>query len=188
MKVRAIALSRRRVAADLAAMTLFAALTAVGARLSFHLSFTPVPVTGQVFCVLLAGAALGPWLGFASLVEYLVAGAAGLPIFAHGGGLAAMLGPTAGYLLGYPFAAMVVGLVSGRGNNRWRLLAGCGAGVVTIYVFGASWFVLWSGFTGKQVALMAALGQSVFPFIAIDAAKAGLAAAVTPRVRRRLAS
>ena len=69
---------RNRVAVELAAATAFAALTAVGARVQFHLPFTPVPVTGQVFCVLLAGAVLGARLGFVSQVEYLAAGAAGL--------------------------------------------------------------------------------------------------------------
>ena len=69
MRARELALSRRHVAVELAAMTLFAALMALGARLSFMLPFAPVPVTGQVFCALLAGAVLGPWLGFASRVE-----------------------------------------------------------------------------------------------------------------------
>ena len=187
MTIRERVLAERRMAVDLAAMTIFAALAAVGARLSFHLPFTPVPVTGQVFCVLLAGAVLGPWLGLASQVEYLAAGAAGLPIFSSGGGPAALLGPTAGYLLAFPFAALVVGLIVGRaGRARWRPAAACLAGIVPIYIFGASWFMLWSAFLGKSVAPMVVLAQSVFPFIAIDAVKAGLVAAIAPAARQRL--
>jgi len=187
MQARELALSRRRVAVELAAMTLFAALMALGARLSFMLPFTPVPVTGQVFSALLAGAVLGPWLGFASMVEYLAAGAVGLPVFAHGGGPATLLGPTAGYLVGFPFAAMAVGLISGRATSGLRTLAGCLVGVLVIYALGFAWFALWSALVvGKQVALMAALAQSVFPFALIDIVKAGLVTAVAPGVRSRL--
>jgi biotin transport system substrate-specific component len=175
------------VAVDLAAVTLFATLMALGARLSFVLPYTPVPVTGQVFCALLAGAVLGPWLGFASMVEYLAAGAAGLPVFTHGGGPAALLGPTAGYLVGFPFAAAAVGLVSGRASSSLRTLLGCLLGVLVIHAFGFAWFVLWSALlTGKQVALMAALAQSVFPFALIDVVKAVLVTAVAPGARSRL--
>ena len=102
----------QRALVELVAATAFAALTAIGARVQVHLPFTPVPVTGQVFCVLLAGAVLGARLGFVSQVEYLAAGAAGLPVFAHGGGLPALLGPTAGYLIGFPIAAAVVGALA----------------------------------------------------------------------------
>ncbi|MGD0111353.1 MAG: biotin transporter BioY [Armatimonadota bacterium] len=174
-------------ATDLAAMTLFAALTALGARLSFHLPYTPVPVTGQVFCVLLAGAVLGPRLGFASQVEYLAAGAAGLPVFSAGGGAAAMLGPTAGYLLCFPLAALVVGTVVGRlGQSTWSYATAGLAGVVSVYLLGASWFAVWSAFLGRPIALAVVLTQSVVPFIAPDVVKAGLVASVAPRVRRRL--
>jgi len=186
MRSREQALVEKRMAVDLAAITVFAALTAVGARLSFHLPYTPVPITGQVFCALLAGAALGPRLGFASQVQYLAAGAAGLPVFSSGGGPAALLGPTAGYLVGFPIAALVVGLALGRSKATWRAAAACLAGVCTIYIFGAAWFVFWSSFVGARVALAPVLAQSVFPFIGIDLVKAGLVAAAAPTVRRRL--
>jgi len=174
-------------ATDLAAVTIFAALTAVGARLSFHLPYTPVPVTGQVFCVLLAGAVLGPRLGFASQVEYLAAGAAGLPVFSAGGGVAAMLGPTAGYLLCFPFAALMVGTIVGRlGQSTWSYSIAGLAGVGSIYLLGASWFMVWSAFLGRSVALVVVLTQSVVPFVALDVVKAALMASVAPSIRRRL--
>jgi biotin transport system substrate-specific component len=187
-QARERAIAPRRLAAELAAATMFAALTAVGARLCFHLPFTPVPITGQVFCVLLAGAALGARLGFISQVEYLAAGAAGLPVFTHGGGPAALLGPTGGYLLGFPLAALTVGLIAGpaAAAGRWRGALACLLGVVVIYTFGAAWFAIWRAATGGAAGLAAVLAQSVFPFVAVDAVKAAAAAAVAPALRRRL--
>ena len=177
----------RRLAIDLAAVTAFAALTAVGARVQVHLPFTPVPVTGQVFCVLLAGAVLGARLGFVSQVQYLAAGAAGLPVFAYGGGPAALLGPTGGYLIGFPLAAAVVGALSGRADARRSILfAACLAGVAVIHLFGAAWYAVWAAIVGAGAAFPVVLAQSVYPFAFIDAVKAAAAAALVPSLRRRL--
>ncbi|MGH7539390.1 MAG: biotin transporter BioY, partial [Gemmatimonadota bacterium] len=96
--VAGLPLTARRVIAVLA----FAALTALGARIAVPLPGTPVPFTFQVVAVLLAGVLLGPRLGAASQAAYLAAGASGLPIFAAGGGVAYLLGPTGGYLLAFP--------------------------------------------------------------------------------------
>ncbi len=179
---------RRRVAIGLAAATAFAALTALGARVRFALPFTPVPVTGQVFCVLLAGCVLGPRLGFLSQVEYLAGGAAGLPIFASGGGPDAFLGATAGYLVGFPFGALVAGALWSRWQERGagaRLVA-CLGGVEVIYLFGAAWFAVWSAATGAAVGLTGVLIQSAVPFVFVDVPKAALAAALAPGLRARL--
>lgn len=177
----------RRLALQLAAATAFAALTALGARVQLHLPFTPVPVTGQVFCVLLAGAALGARLGFVSQVQYLAAGAAGLPVFAHGGGPAALLGPTGGYLVGFPLATAAVGALCARaGSRRWLAFPACLVGVAVIYVFGAAWYAIWCAAAGTAVHLTAVLAQSVLPFAALDAGKAAVVAAAAPWLRRRL--
>ena len=180
--------TQRRILMEAIAATAFAALAALGARLQFHLPFTPVPVTGQVFCVLLAGAALGPRLGCFSMLEYLAAGAAGLPVFAHGGGPAALLGPTGGYLAGFPVAALAVGAAAGPSGTRasGRTLLACLLGVAVIYLFGASWYAIWCVALGQAAGLALILLQSVFPFVLIDFAKAGLAAAVAPRIRGRM--
>jgi len=185
--------ARRRLAVEFASAAIFAAFTALGARVQVHLPFTPVPVTGQVFCVLLAGAVLGARLGFVSQVEYLAAGAAGLPVFAHGGGPAALLGPTGGYLVGFPLAAAAVGALCARIGSRGRagVFAGCLAGVAVIHLFGAAWYALWSAAVasaavGASRGLLAVLAQSFFPFAAIDAVKAAAAAAAAPSLRRRL--
>jgi len=170
-----------------AATTAFAALTALGARVQFHLPFTPVPITAQVFCVLLAGGALGGRLGFVSQAEYLAAGVVGLPVFAQGGGPQYLLGPTGGYLLGFPFAAFTVGAVCGLLGRRGVgpfLAALCG--VVVIHLLGACWYVVWSRAVGGEGSLPMALAQAVYPFVGVDLVKASLAAALFPRLRRRL--
>jgi biotin transport system substrate-specific component len=176
------------VGVEFAAATAFAALTAIGARVQFHLPFTPVPVTGQVFCVLLAGAALGPRLGFVSMVEYLAAGAAGLPVFAYGGGVFALLGPTGGYLVAFPLAAAVVGAVGRPGRTAVRpyTMLACLCGVVVIHVFGAGWYAIWSLVTTGAAALPAVLAQSVLPFVGVDVVKAAAATALASGVRRSM--
>jgi len=187
--------SVRRLVVDLAAATVFAALTALAARVQVHLPFTPVPVTGQVFCVLLAGAALGPRLGFVSMVEYLAAGAAGLPVFAYGGGPAALLGPTSGYLIGFTLAAAVVGWLRPVSavptlrlfdSSAVRSFLACLCGVAVIHAFGAGWYAIWSLATTGVAALPAVLGQAVVPFVGVDVVKAALAAGLAPGLRQRL--
>ncbi len=186
-QTRAQVLRAPGLAAALAATTAFAALTALGARVQFHLPFTPVPVTAQVLCVLLAGGVLGARLGFVSQAQYLAAGLAGLPVFAHGGGPAYLLGPTGGYLLAFPVAAFAVGAVSRRlGEGGWRALLAGMAGVLIIHLTGACWYGVWMSLAGRT-GIAAVLSQAVFPFIAVDAAKAAVAAGLFPGIRRRVA-
>src|SRR6185437_12679538 len=91
----------------------FAAAVAAASQIAIPLPFTPVPITLQPMLVVLAGLWLGPAAGVASMVLYLAAGASGLPVFTPIGapGIARFLGPTGGYLIAYPVAALVAGLV-----------------------------------------------------------------------------
>ncbi|MFQ5343357.1 MAG: biotin transporter BioY, partial [Anaerolineae bacterium] len=90
-------------ARDLGLVVAFSLINAAAAQVSIPLPFTPVPITGQTFAVLLTGALLGSRLGAWSLLLYLAEGAAGLPVFALGrSGLVTLLGPTAGYLIAFP--------------------------------------------------------------------------------------
>jgi biotin transport system substrate-specific component len=175
---------------ELALITLFAALTALGARVTIHLPFTPVPVTLQVLFPLLAGLFLGSKRGALSQVEYVAAGLAGLPIFAKGGsGLAYFLGPTGGYLLGFIVAAFLVGELVTKMCASTRIatfLASLG-GVAAIYLCGALWLTAWLGVTGHLspiVCLTQAWRLGVLPFVAVDVAKALAVAAVTEGGRR----
>ena len=92
----------------------FAVLTALAARVTIPLPFTPVPVTLQVMVVLLAGLVLGARGGAASQITYLAAIVAGLPLDARGLGPASLAGPTAGYLLGFTVGAFITGWLAER--------------------------------------------------------------------------
>ena len=143
----------------------FVLLTALGARVAVPLPGTPVPFTFQVVAVLLAGWLLGPRLGAASQLSYLAVGAAGLPVFAAGGGLAYVMGPTGGYLLAFPVAAWVVGAATREGAGLLRQSAGLVAGIATIHAGGAAWLAT---VAGEEAALQA----GVLPFLGVGAVKA----------------
>ncbi len=139
----------------LIALMIGAFVVALGAQVAIPLPTTPVPITLQVPAVLLVGGLLGPRLGAASLVLYLMMGAAGLPVFAPMGapGIARLFGPTGGYLLAYPLAAAVTGLVAAEGRSWLRLGLAVVLGTVVIHAGG--------------VAQLAALGGDVSGAIAI---------------------
>jgi len=149
---------------------------AVMAQVRIPLPFTPVPITGQTFAVLLVGAVLGSRRGAASLGLYLLMGLVGLPFFAGGtSGLAIVIGPTGGYLIGFIVAAYLVGLLAARGLDRRipsALLAFL-AGEVVIYLFGVAWL---SFFLGIPHAIAAGL----LPFLIGDAIKLAAAGLVLP--------
>lgn len=181
-----VAVSRARriapasTAARVAAVVLFASLTAVAARFAAPLPGTSVPLTLQVVTVLLAGCLLGPRLGAASQALYVAVGVAGLPVFALGGGPAYLLGPTGGYLLAYPVAAAAAGAIAWRGAaegrvGALRLVAAAVAGLALIHLGGAAWLA-------TVVGPADAVRVGVVPFLAGDALKAGLAVLVAARL------
>lgn len=93
--------------------SLFAALTAAGAYIQIPVPFSPVPVTLQVFFVLLAGSMLKSKWGGLSMIVYTLLGIAGLPVFAGGtSGMGVLLGPTGGYIIGFILAAYIIGKLS----------------------------------------------------------------------------
>ena len=155
----------------------FAILTALSAKISLPVPNTAVPFTFQPLVVLLAGVLLGARGGAASAVLYLTSGAVGLPVFAlPGAGLASLLGPTGGYLLAYPVAAYVAGMLSSASAVRNALALTAGFGV--IYAGGLAWLSILNGW---DAALMLGLA----PFIIADAAKVVLGVAVAAGTRPR---
>jgi biotin transport system substrate-specific component len=137
--------------------------------------FWPVPMTMQTFVVLLLGAAYGSTLGAATVLAYLAQGAVGLPVFAKGGGLAYMMGPTGGYLLGFLVAAWLVGKLAERGLDRRvpTALAVFLLGDLVIFAFGVSWLA-------SLMGLEKAWAAGVVPFLPAEALKIALAMAVLP--------
>jgi biotin transport system substrate-specific component len=113
----------------------FAVLTAVGAQV--EIPHYPVPFTLQTLFVLLAGGFLGARAGAASMMMYLLMGLVGLPVFSGAGaGLARLLGPTGGFLLGFPVAAFVIGSLMSRESELWWTVVSLTAGLVIIFILG----------------------------------------------------
>jgi biotin transport system substrate-specific component len=181
-----------RLARDGALVAGFAVLTALFARIKIDLGFTPVPITGQTFAVLLAGAALGWRRGALSQAVYWVAGVfmpvawyadddSGTSIHA---GWKVATGATAGYLAGFVLAAALVGYLAERKQDRdfATSVPAMLAGTAVIYACGVIWLAHWLNIpvsptgTGEDNAI--SLGLT--PFLVGDTVKLLLAGALTP--------
>lgn len=151
-----------------------ALVTALAAQI--QIPMWPVPLTLQTFAVLLVGATLGAGRGAASLATYLAMGAAGLPVFASAKTLTGVL-PTAGFLVGFVFAAALVGFLASRGFTNTVIKVGFSfaLGSLAIYAFGVAGLMLTLGLTLSQ-----AFAAGVVPFLIGDAVKAVAAAALLP--------
>ncbi|MGO9581355.1 MAG: biotin transporter BioY [Acidimicrobiales bacterium] len=162
-------------AQDLLLVIAGAGLVGVLAQVSFHLSFTPVPVTGQTLGVLVAGTALGWKRATAAMALYGSAGLAGLPWFAdHASGY---VGASFGYVVGFVLCAGLCGFLAERHADRslFKSVPAMVAGEVVLYAVGVSWLAV-SLHVGPQRAV--ALGLT--PFLAGDAIKAAIAAVLLP--------
>lgn len=155
------------------AVVVFTAATALTARITIPLPFTPVPITLQTLAVILSGLVLGARGGAAAQVLYLGLIAAGLPLDAKGLGANAFASPTAGYLIGFVPAAFAAGwLVERLKLDTWQgnFIAAV-AGILLLYLVGAGWLAVMLG-SWQQAWL-----TGVAPFILLDLAKAAIAAA-----------
>jgi len=156
-----------------------AVATAAAAQLSFPLPFTPVPFTIQPMIVLVGAAALGSRLGALSQILYLTLGLAGLPVFAFSPelpqGVLRLMGPTGGYLMAYPLAAFVTGLLAERGLDRRYLtsILAMAAGLSVIFAGGVLWLA-------NGVGTPAALATGLYPFVMVDVIKIVAAGLVLP--------
>ena len=152
-----------------------AAFVGLLAQISIHLSFTPVPITGQTLGVLVTGTALGYRRGAAAMILYAVAGLIGVPWFA--GGASGYVGASFGYVLGFIVCAMACGRLAERGADR-SLLGSVPAmvvGEVAMYSIGVGWLAVY-----LHVSVSEAISLGLTPFLAGDAIKAGLAALLLP--------
>lgn len=153
-------------------------LIALSAQISIPLPFTPVPITGQTFAVLLVGSAYGGSLGVLTLTGYMLVGAVGLPVFAERqSGTDVFSGPTAGYLLGFALAALVTGVLA---EQRWdrrfsSATASMLAGTVTIYAAGLAWLA-----HDLNTSFERTLELGLYPFVVGDLLKLYLAALLLP--------
>jgi biotin transport system substrate-specific component len=159
------------------------AIIAIAAQIAIPIPFTPVPLTMQPLAVLVVGIVLGSRRGAAAAVLYLLEGLSGLPVFAQGhGGPLWLIGPTAGYLYSYPFAAFIAGWFSERGwgNHIARALCGMLIALAVIYAGGWLWLALIAGPRG-------AFAMGIMPFVIADVVKIAIAAALLPYAQRLVA-
>ena len=176
--------SRARHVALVVAGALFVFLTA---QVSIRLPDNPVPITGQVFGVLLVGGALGFRRGLLATLLYVVVGLIGYPAFAeHTGGVERIatitdgrlvLGATGGYLIGFVLASALVGRLAELGWDR-RLggsLAAMILGDAVIYLIGVPWLMAAAG-----LSLADGIAKGLTPFLLWDAVKIALAAGLFP--------
>jgi len=161
-----------------------AALTGLVAQVRFPLPWSPVPITGQTFAVLLAGVLLGRWWGGISLGMYAGLGAIGLPWFAGwGSGLGYLAGPTGGYIIGFILATLFLGHFTDKYIRSRSFLSMLGlmlfANFILIYVPGLLQLGIWLNLVkGEPATFTSLLMIGAIPFIAGDITKAVLAAAI----------
>ena len=177
--------SRTAVATDIALIGTFAALAAVCSLVAIPVGPSGAPITLQTFAVLLAGAVLGSRRGALAVLLYLAVGFAGLPVFAQGvGGPATFAKPTLGYLLAFPVAAWLIGLIVERlGRRGWALRTGVivASGIAASLLIYAAGVPVLAARLGMTLAEGLAINNFFLPF---DAVKVVLAALVAASVHR----
>lgn len=169
---------------ELILCSIFAAFISIFAQISVPLPFTTVPLTLQVFAIAMTGIILGSRCGFISVLIYLLLGGIGLPIFSNfSGGIAILVGPTGGYLLGFPLMAFIIGYFREKFNYSNTLIIGLLFGLLIDYTTGTLMFSAISGNTIYQ-----SLVYCVIPFIFTDLLKLALAFIVGSTVYKRVSS
>ncbi|MCX7716063.1 MAG: biotin transporter BioY [Endomicrobia bacterium] len=151
-------------------------LLAVASKISFNLPFTPIPVTMQTFVVLFLSMLLGKRVMYV-LVLYIFEGIVGLPVFARGGGIVYLLGPTGGYILGFLVAGYICGSLAEAGFDRsfTKTFFVMVLGNLMIYLFGILWLLRFVKFD-----FMKALSIGFIPFVAGDIVKIILVSMILP--------
>lgn len=163
---------------DLVYIGLFAALIAVCAWIAIPLT---VSVTLQTFAVCLTAGLLGWKRATLTTIVYILLGMIGLPVFTgFNSGIAAVTGPTGGYIVGFIFTALIVGFsVEKVGRKIWQNILFMVIGILVCYLFGTVWFVI-----AYKVSFVSALSTCVIPFLLPDAVKIVLAAVLVNRLKR----
>ena len=141
--------------------------------------FWPVPMTMQTFVIFLIGMTYGIRLSFATVALYLFEGAAGLPVFASGGGIAYLIGPTAGYLYGMLFAAVVISYLANLGFSKTYFKATFSLliGSVIIFLIGITYL-------GSIIGYQKAIAAGLLPFIPSELFKIALAVSLIPTIQK----
>lgn len=163
---------------DIVYIGLFAALIAVCAWIAIPLT---VSITLQTFAICLTAGLLGWKRGTLTVIVYILLGMVGLPVFTgFKSGIAAVTGPTGGYIVGFIFTAVIVGLASDKlGKKIWQNIVFMIIGILVCYLFGTIWFTI-----AYKVSFVSALSTCVFPFLLPDAVKIVLASVLVNRLKK----
>lgn len=169
---------------DLAYIAVGAALIAICSWISIPIG--EVPITLQTLGVCLIASILGFKRGVLSTVIYIILGAIGVPVFSNfTGGVSILLGNTGGYIIGFIFTAIIVGIVSDKFKGKLvPLVMSMIIGILVCYAFGTGWFSVVYAKTSEPAGIMTILGWCVFPFLIPDAVKIVVAAILTNRLKR----
>ena len=165
-------------------VSLFAALLCVSSYIILPIG--PVPVTLQVFFIVLTGAVIGPKMGALSVMIWILLGTFGLPVFAGGkAGPMVLMGPTGGYLPGFVICAWIVGVMTQKQtSSRLQIGLAMVIGMIVAYTIGLIGFMASFAFLlQKPMTVQQALVIAVYPFVLFDLAKVMLAAWLTPVLR-----
>ncbi len=173
---------RRQANHQAALIVIFAALTASGAFIRIPLP--PVPITLQNFFVIMAGLLLGARAGCLSQIIYLLMGLIGLPVFSGGGGIAYVMKPSFGYLLGFILAPGAVGLfMKNKAYSRGNIFIASILGMIAIYLFGVPYLALYMHYVlDKPDVIMPAIKAGLLIFLPGDLLKCIVLAAISGRV------
>lgn len=165
---------------DLVLCGMFAALTAVASQISIPIH--PVPFTLQVLAVYLTGIILGYKKGFISILVYVILGAVGAPVFAHfSGGVQFVVGPTGGFIIAFPFMALIVGYFAEKANNNAKLVSGLILALVLCYTLGTTQLSIVTG-----MPISKALKVAVIPFVLFDLVKIAIAYIIGLKIKNKV--
>ena len=184
LEVKSKATSKSKAALlDLVFVALFAAVMTVCAQI--QIPFGEVPFTLQTLGVFIAASLLGWKRGTLSVLVYVLLGLAGVPVFAgFSGGIGVLFGPTGGYIIGFIFTALIVGITADKTNKLWALVVSMIIGILVCYAFGTAWFAIVYTNKGTPMGVGTILGMCVVPFLIPDAVKIVIAAVLTNRLKR----
>lgn len=169
---------------DIVYIGLFAALIAVCSWISIPLT---VPITLQTMAICLVAGLLGAKRGTITTVIYILLGLVGVPVFAgFSSGPAALLSPSGGYIIGFIFTALIVGIVSDKAKGKMLpLIISMVIGILVCYVFGTAWFaVVYAKQNETAATLKTILSWCVIPFLIPDAVKIAVASILTNRLKK----
>ena len=159
-------------------VALFAALMCILGPLSINIGI--IPISLSIFTVFLASYLLNPKEALLAVLVYLLIGAFGLPVFSNfAGGLAKLLGPTGGYLIGFLPMALISSLFIQKNENIYVQFAGMLISLLVCYIFGSIWLAV-----SADMSFINAVKVGMLPFIALDIIKIILVIIIGKRVKK----